>query len=443
VRRAARPVMYLGVLGAVFGLALVHSNYIDDYPFTGTSRFVWTVAYAALLCLAAYGFGLPDVPRTKRSLLGASVGAAVTGAVAISLVQLFVGDALLPRFVVFGSAIILPDWFHVCGRLAAGGRQRAEGRDRVVVVARGDEVDALVEDLAKNPERPAAVVASLGHQDAHGDGAARPLVDAAVAEGATVVVLDRRAQEDEAIVGQAAELHAAGLRIRTLSLFYEQWLGKLPISELERVSLLFDIGELHRGGYQQTKRLLDIALAVAGAVVLAVTMPLVVVGNLVANRGPLLYRQERVGKGGRVFTILKLRTMIPDTTEPATGEWTVRDDPRVTRFGRLLRVTHLDELPQVLNVLRGDLSVVGPRPEQPHYVSELREKLPFYKLRHLVRPGMTGWAQVKYGYAGDERDALEKLQYEFWYLRRQSLGTDVRIVGRTVRSVLGSEGKGR
>jgi lipopolysaccharide/colanic/teichoic acid biosynthesis glycosyltransferase len=165
--------------------------------------------------------------------------------------------------------------------------------------------------------------------------------------------------------------------------------------------------------------------------------------NLKGNRGPLLYRQERVGKGGAIFTILKFRTMTPRPSGDLVNEWTVEDDPRITPVGRLLRRSHLDELPQVVNVLRGDLSIVGPRPEQPHYVAELSEKLPFYGLRHLVRPGLTGWAQVKYGYAGNESDALEKLQYEFWYLRHQSLRTDVRIVGRTIRSVLGSEGSGR
>jgi lipopolysaccharide/colanic/teichoic acid biosynthesis glycosyltransferase len=133
--------------------------------------------------------------------------------------------------------------------------------------------------------------------------------------------------------------------------------------------------------------------------------------------------------------------MVPDPEGAST--WTSRNDPRVTRFGSLLRRTHLDELPQAVNVLRGDLSIVGPRPEQPRYVAELVEKLPFYDMRHLVRPGVTGWAQVKYGYAGDERDALEKLQYEFWYLRYQSLALDARIVGRTIRSVLGGEGSGR
>ena len=116
-------------------------------------------------------------------------------------------------------------------------------------------------------------------------------------------------------------------------------------------------------------------------------------------------------------------------------------DPRVTAFGRVLRRSHLDELPQVLNILRGELSVVGPRPEQPHLVAELSAKLPFYRLRHLVRPGLTGWAQVKYQYAGTDVEALEKLQYQFFYLRRQCLALDVRIVGRTVRSVIGRDGR--
>jgi lipopolysaccharide/colanic/teichoic acid biosynthesis glycosyltransferase len=173
-----------------------------------------------------------------------------------------------------------------------------------------------------------------------------------------------------------------------------------------------------------------------------------VVGNAIGNRGSLFFRQQRVGKNGVPFTIYKLRTMreaggAGGAPSLEAGEWTAVDDPRVTPFGRVLRRTHLDELPQVLNILRGDLSIVGPRPEQPRYVDELTEKLPFYGLRHLVRPGLTGWAQVKYGYAGDDADALEKLQYEFYYLRRQSLALDLRIIGRTARSVLGNEGAGR
>jgi lipopolysaccharide/colanic/teichoic acid biosynthesis glycosyltransferase len=165
-----------------------------------------------------------------------------------------------------------------------------------------------------------------------------------------------------------------------------------------------------------------------------------VLGDLVANRGPLFYRQERVGKNGITFPILKFRTMRPQAgAQPS--EWTTEDDPRITPFGRVLRRTHVDELPQLVNVLGGDLSIVGPRPEQPHYVRELVGKIPFYDLRHRVRPGLTGWAQVKYGYAGSESDALQKLQYEFYYLRHQNLTLDARIIGRTLRSVAGGRGR--
>jgi lipopolysaccharide/colanic/teichoic acid biosynthesis glycosyltransferase len=133
--------------------------------------------------------------------------------------------------------------------------------------------------------------------------------------------------------------------------------------------------------------------------------------------------------------------MKPDEGAALAGEWTSEADPRITPFGNLLRRSHLDELPQVWNILRGDLAVVGPRPEQPRYVADLTEKLPFYDLRHLVRPGLTGWAQVKYGYAGTEADALEKLQYEFFYLRRQSMAFDLQVMGRTLRSVLRGAGR--
>jgi lipopolysaccharide/colanic/teichoic acid biosynthesis glycosyltransferase len=161
------------------------------------------------------------------------------------------------------------------------------------------------------------------------------------------------------------------------------------------------------------------------------------VGNLVANRGPLFYRQTRVGRGGREFSMVKLRTM----RTSATSDPTVERDPRVTRFGGVLRRAHVDELPQVVNILRGELAIVGPRPEQPHLVARLAGKIPFYGTRHLVRPGLTGWAQVKYHYGADDADALEKLQYEVFYLRRQSLGLDLRIVARTLRTVLGMEGR--
>jgi lipopolysaccharide/colanic/teichoic acid biosynthesis glycosyltransferase len=328
----------------------------------------------------------------------------------------------------------------LCSGLLIDARDKSSGHDRVVVV--GDWADAatLYYELDHGAERAARIVDLLTPGEAaatvSGHQPLRELVQDAEAD---IVVLDRAAQLDATIVEQVAALHESGVRVRTLSLFYEEWLGKLPISELERVSLMFDIGEVHRVRYGRFKRVVDVALSAVGCAALLCITPLVVVGNLVANRGPLLYKQARVGKNGRIITILKFRTM--RGAHGGGSEWTSIDDPRITPFGSLLRRTHLDELPQMLNILRGDLSLVGPRPEQPQYVAELTEKLPFYNLRHLVRPGLTGWAQVKYGYAANDADALEKLQYEFYYLRHQKLTLDLRIVVRTLRAVVRGAGR--
>jgi lipopolysaccharide/colanic/teichoic acid biosynthesis glycosyltransferase len=355
---------------------------------------------------------------------------------------LLAGDALLPRFVVLGSVVVLVPWLLLCTALAGDVESRASERDRVLVVAGADEMESLEADLARAPERPALIVGWLTPDEATSVPATgrRPLLDAAGIANATVVVLSRAGQGDDDIVMQAAILHEGGARIRTLSLFYEQWLGKLPIAELERVSLLFDIGEIHTAGYARVKRLLDVGLALCGLVALAVVTPIVALADVFANRGPLLYRQHRVGRNGTTFDILKFRTM-RDCAVDERADWTAERDLRITPFGGVLRRTHLDELPQVVNILRGELSVVGPRPEQPQVVAELVDKLPFYRLRHLVRPGLTGWAQVKYQYAGTEAETLEKLQYEFFYLRRQSLGLDLKIVARTARSVVHQEGR--
>lgn len=442
--RGARAGFVAAVVAAVVGLSKVHAAWVAEraYDYTGSSRFGWSLALVGLACTVAYGLGLPDLPRTRRAALAASTGAGVLAAAGLSLVQLVTGDALLPRFVVFGTAALVVPIGVATNALVRTGSSRAQQRDRVVLVAPDHEREVLTAELEGTPQQPAIVVARVGVDRAREPGS-RALLEAVSGTDATVVVLDREAQADDRVVAQAATLHERGVRVRTLSQFYEEWLGKIPVSELERASLFFDIGELHRARYGRAKRVLDIALGALGLVPLAVVLPLVALGNLVGNRGPLFYRQERVGRFDSRFTIWKLRTMAPGPAGGLADEWTAEDDPRITPFGRVLRATHLDELPQVVNILRGDLSVVGPRPEQPHYVDELTEKLPFYGLRHLVRPGLTGWAQVLYGYAGDEADALEKLQYEFFYLRHQGIGLDLRIVGRTIRSVFGTQGRGR
>ncbi len=439
--RVARLLQNAGTCAWVLAAASFHAYGLAEqrYSVFGTSRFPWTVAYTGLLVLIGYAFGLPDLPRTRRYAALVAIAAVGVSLISISLLQLLLGQALLPRAVVLGSGLVLVPWTVLCCGLLIDQRDRLLARDRVVVVAGWADAAELSAELESGAERPAVIVEVLTPDQAAAqrDGTL-PLSDAARRGSATVVVLDRQAQLDRSIVEQAASLHAAGVRMRTLSLFYEEWLAKLPISELERVSLMFDIGEIHQVRYGRIKRIVDIVVGAAGCVALALVIPFVLAGNLIANRGPLWFRQERVGKNGTRIRMLKFRTMRPDAP---SGAWTSLRDPRVTPFGNLLRRSHLDELPQMLNILRGDLSIVGPRPEQPAYVDELSEKLPFYHVRHLVRPGLTGWAQVKYGYASTEADAVQKLQYEFYYLRHQCFTFDLRVMFRTIRTVVGARGR--
>jgi lipopolysaccharide/colanic/teichoic acid biosynthesis glycosyltransferase len=430
--------VYAVTLAVVVGLGELHAHLIGHYHFLSGQRGPWDAFYIVVLGLAAYGVGIPDLPRTVLGAWVSSSIAVATAALGMSVIQLAIGSGVLPRFVIFGALVILVPSYSMLAIASEHIRRHEEVSDRVLVIARHDQLETLRTDLMRAPERPAVVVASLDPSDVEADGASSgPLSEAAEYSKATLIVLDREAQASESVVAQAAFLHGKGTRIRTLSLFYEEWLGKLPLHELERMSLMFDIQEIHAAQYARLKRFADVVLGVIGTLFLVAAFPFVVLLDLIGNRGTVLYKQRRVGKGGTEFTILKFRTMKSGTQ----SAWTERDDPRVGRIGRWLRRSHLDELPQVINVLRGELSFVGPRPEQPAYVDELREKIPFYDVRHLVHPGITGWAQVKFDYGATVADALEKLQYEFFYLRHQSLSLDARIVARTLRSVLWHQGR--
>jgi lipopolysaccharide/colanic/teichoic acid biosynthesis glycosyltransferase len=226
--------------------------------------------------------------------------------------------------------------------------------------------------------------------------------------------------------------------VRSLDRFYDERLGKLPLSSLDSFALMGDIESLH-GAYAPLKRAFDLVLATIGAIVLVLILPFVLIGNLLGNRGPLLFRQERIGLFDEPFSIIKLRTMVPGAVD--VSGWTSNNDPRITTFGKLLRRIHIDELPQVYNIFAGELSIVGPRPEQVAYVRQLEKSLPFYSARHLVHPGLTGWAQVRYPYAASEEDAFVKLQYDLHYVRHESLATDLRIIWLTLKHLLVGGGR--
>jgi exopolysaccharide biosynthesis polyprenyl glycosylphosphotransferase len=209
----------------------------------------------------------------------------------------------------------------------------------------------------------------------------------------------------------------------------QYWMAMLPVDQESR----FDI-------YLLLKRGMDILFAIIGLLLFAILLPLIALASHLDSHGPIFFRQWRLGKGGRLFQVYKLRTMIRDAEHDTGPLWAREDDPRITRVGRWLRRTRLDEVPQLVNVLRGEMSLIGPRPERPEFVLALSATIPFYRARHVVKPGITGWAQVRYGYGSTEEDALIKLQYDLYYIRHRSLALDILILLRTAGRILSLQG---
>jgi exopolysaccharide biosynthesis polyprenyl glycosylphosphotransferase len=239
--------------------------------------------------------------------------------------------------------------------------------------------------------------------------------------------------------GRLLSVAGSGFRVLELPQFYEQAFGRVPVRRLTSAWFMSVLHLYQRPYTRFTKRTFDIVVALFGVALTAPLYPLIAL--LVKNtKGPLIFRQTRLGEGGKLFTIYKFRTMRHGAEEPGRPIWAEERDPRATSFGRFLRKTRLDELPQLINVLRGDMSIVGPRPERPEFVELLEEQVPFWTRRHLVKPGITGWAQISCGSKADTEGTLEKLSYDLWYLRHRSLSVDLGICAKTVVALLSGSG---
>ncbi len=324
-------------------------------------------------------------------------------------------------------------------------------RRRALVIGSGWSAQTIIEALRDEAPDDYEVVGMVTEP---GD---EPPVTAPVplaGDGSDLLQIARDAQVSELILAHGHELsgemfraimdcYEQGLSIIPMPLLYEQVTGRVPIEHIGQrfwTTILPIEGASIFDPYPVVKRAVDLALAVAGLGVFAVLLPLIALAMQLDSPGPVFFRQQRVGKGGRVFHIYKLRSMIPDAERDTGPRWASGDDPRITRVGKILRKTRLDEMPQLYNVLRGEMSIIGPRPERPEFVEELSRTIPFYRTRHVVKPGITGWAQVRYHYGSSEEDALIKLQYDLYYIRHQSIALDVLIMLRTVGKMLSLQG---
>lgn len=325
---------------------------------------------------------------------------------------------------------------------------RVVGAQRILFVGGNKVVQAITEHLTEHPELGMAVIGYVddgvpaGTPRAGGKvlGPLAALRDIATELAPDRIVVGMSERRRCMPIADLLELRFSGIVIEEASSAYEAVCMRISTMELRPSQLVFS-GELGpRRGIVVLQAFYNLALALVGTILFSPLMLVVAIGIKLTSPGPILYRQTRVGLDDRLFTLYKFRSM-QQNAEAATGAvWASKDDPRITPFGRFLRKTRLDEVPQFFNVLRGDMAIVGPRPERPEFAKTLAEKIPYYRQRHCVKPGITGWAQINHKYGDTVEDTISKLEYDLYYIKNVSLSLDAYIIFHTLKTMLLSRG---
>jgi sugar transferase (PEP-CTERM system associated) len=357
-------------------------------------------------------------------------------------------DLILPRWLMLtGSGLslaVILSWRVFYSTFLLG----TIGEQRILLLGTNDLVLEIARHLAGHPEHGMRVV---GCVEVEPTGAALPDGLARLGSAADLGELASRARPDCIVVGtrerrghvpmmQLLELRFSGIKVEEAATTFEKLFKRVSLHELRPGQFVYS-GELGpRPGQVALQLAYSSLIALFGVICLSPVMLLVALAVKLTSRGPALYRQSRVGWKGKPFTLYKFRSMY-ENAEAATGAvWAMKDDPRVTPVGRWLRRLRLDELPQFLNILRGEMSLVGPRPERPEFVARLTEQIPFYRQRHCVRPGITGWAQINHKYGDSMEEAARKLEYDLYYIKNLSPALDAFILFHTLKTMILSRG---
>jgi sugar transferase (PEP-CTERM system associated) len=413
---------------------------------------LWKIALVTAVCqLCLYYNDFYDLTllQSNRELLVRLLQA--VGAASILLAAIyFVVPAFQVGDGIFVSAILvflvgILGWRLLFNHLTASLRLQ----ERVLVVGTGATARKVARQILDQREFAYRVIGFIDDDPRRiGERVVNPGI---VGTPADILRLVKEHQVDRIIVGLAdrrgklpvdelLQAKMSGVRVEDATTTYERVTGKILIDDLRPSWLIFSDGFRVSRLTRVMKRSIDLSLALVLAALAAPAMLLTALAVRLESEGPALYRQERVGENGRPFTLFKFRSMRQDAEQGGKPIWARDGDDRVTRIGRFIRKTRLDELPQLWNVLRGDMSFVGPRPERPFFVAQLAREVPFYQQRHVVKPGLTGWAQVKYRYGSSIEDAMEKLRYDLYYIKHLSVSFDLTIVFDTVKVVLFRKG---
>ncbi len=392
----------------------------------------FTVIFGVWLVIF-YVAGLYDLRRLRNNIdffKTLALSLVTNAVVAILIFYLVPAFGIAPKTNLFICIVLVAVidlfWRRLFNRFTATG----EMPNRAVLVGAGPAVSEIELAILENPQLGYAIVDHFA-EDAISQ--SPQALDAAVREHhANLIVVPRELKRKSAMAPKLYALFGRGISIIDLDSFYETVMRKVPLADIEETWFLENIESVFKF-YDQLKRAGEFLIAVLLGLILLPIELLIGILIKLTSRGPAIYRQVRTGKNGREFTLYKFRTMRSDA-ETNGAQWAAKNDARVTPLGRVLRSSHLDELPQLINVIRGDLSFIGPRPERPEFVSKLKAQIPFYEVRLLIPPGVTGWAQIHHRADRDLEDVKQKLQYDIYYLKNRSLILDLAIVLKTLKS---------
>ena len=413
---------------------------------------VWKILLVTLVCqLCLYYNDFYDLTlvHSNRELVVRLLQAAGAASIVLALIyfllpNLMIGDGIfVSALCVFLLAIL--GWRlifnHVSGSMKL--------QERVLFVGTGNTARLVARQILDQREFAYRVIGFIDDDASRiGERIVNPAIVGTPADiarliaehGIDRIVVGLSDRRGKLPVEELLRAKMAGVRIEDATTTYERVTGKILIDDLRPSWLIFSDGFRVSRVTRLMKRTIDLALSLTLAVLTLPLMALTAVLVMIEDGRPVLYRQERVGENGRIFTLTKFRSMRKDAEKGGKPIWARDGDDRVTRVGRFIRKTRLDELPQLWNVLRGDMSFVGPRPERQFFVDQLTKEIPFYQQRHAVKPGLTGWAQVKYRYGSSLDDAMEKLRYDLYYIKHLSVIFDLTIVFDTVKVVLFRKG---
>jgi len=436
----------VSVLGLLY---LVGSLFDFDYFVINSEHWLWSIVLALYLTIFATIFELYNLQKaSKFEIVVQNVILTSSVTVLIYLLTPFFTPELPENrlqivyfYIAINSALFV--WRYAYIVLISAPRFFK----RVLLIANAPQIDGILESLHKSDPNYKVVgfinTDTIKYTPREGSDIMEfSLTNVAkTIEEETISEIVVAASQDDGITvylyNQLISLLENGVPIREYTQVYEEITHRVPVQHVDKdFYRYFPFSRSNQNKlYLFFHRILDLLFSVIGIVFGLVISPIIIIGNLFANRGPMFYTQIRVGRNGKHFKIYKLRSMVVDA-EKEGAQFAKKKDARVTQFGRFLRRSRFDEIPQFINVIKGNMSVIGPRPERPVFVKELSEKIPFYEIRHIVKPGVTGWAQVNAKYGTSTEDALEKLQYDLYYIKKRSFFLDISIVIKTLSTII-------